>query len=179
MGRVTMRLTAALYPCGVFSSSRVHNGVSVLLNSPISNSSAGRLSSRTLSSSTNVFALTHELPPSTPDLQFPPIPGLLALRVRRGDFDADCPTLRRWKTRFGGLNTPSETIDRGIELVGNKDSSSTQHSEAFQKACYSSTGQIVQRVRRIRMIEEGKGLRAVFIMTLSDRLSELKRIRKL
>ena len=172
---MTMRLTAALYPCGVFSSSRVHNGVPVLLNSPISNTSAGRLSSRTLSSSTNVFALTHKLPPPTPALQFLPIPGLLALRVRRGDFDADCPTLRRWKTRFGGLNSPSETID----LIENKDGS-TQHSEySFQKACCSGTEQIAQRVRQIRMTEEGKGLRTVFIMTLNDCLSGLKSIRKL
>ena len=148
-GRVTMRLTTALYPCGAFGSWRVHNGLPVLLNSPISSSSAGRLSSRTLSSSTNVFALTHKLPPPTPDLQCPPIPGLPALRVCRGDFDADCPTLRRWTTRFCGLNTPSETIDRGIDLIEDKDGSSTQHSEySFQKACYSSTGQIFQRVRQ-------------------------------
>ena len=175
-----MRLTAALYPCGVFGSWRVHNGLPVLLNSPISNTSAGRLSSRTLSSSTNVFALTHKLPPPTPDLQFPPIPGLLALRGRRGDFAADCPTLPRWKTRFGGLNTPSETIDRGIDPIENKDGSSTQHSkDAFQKACCSGTEQIAQRVRQIRMTEEGKGLRTVFIMTLNACLSGLKSIRKL
>ena len=114
----------------------------------------------------HLFVLSHKLPLPTRELRYPPIPGLLALHVRRGDFEHHCPILRRWKTRFSGLNTQPGTIDRDVELVENGDGSLAQRSiDAFQRACYPSTDQIVQRVRQIRMTEEGKGLRNIFIMT--------------
>ena len=113
----------------------------------------------------HLFSLSPASPP-TPGLRYPPIPGLLALHVRRGDFEAHCPKLRSGKTTFTGLNTQPGTIDKDIKLAENKDGSLTQDSvDAFQRACFPSINQIVERVRQVRQTEEGKGLKNVFIMT--------------
>ena len=162
-----LQLTAVLYSHSVFGSSRVHDGLPVLLNSPITKLFGwSPLIEDAFMLNKHLFVPSHKLPPPTPGLRYPPIPGLLALHVRRGDFEAHCPILRRWKTRFSGLNTQPGTIDRDVELVENEDGSLTQHSiDAFQRACYPSTSQIVQRVQQIRMTEEGKGLDNIFIMT--------------
>ena len=161
------QLTAASYSCSVFGSSRVHDGLPVLLNNPITKLFGwSPLIEDAFMLNKHLFVLSRNLPPPTPGLQYPPIPGLLALHVRRGDFEAHCPTLRRWNTRFSGLNTQPGTIDRDLDFAKNEDGSSTQRStDAFQRACYPSTNQIVERVRQIRMTEEGKGLRNIFIMT--------------
>ena len=165
--RVTMQLTAILCSRSVFGSSRVHDGLPVLLNSPITKLFGwSPLIEDAFMLNKHLFALSRKLPPPTRGLRYPPIPGLLALHVRRGDFEAHCPVLRRWNTRFSGLNTQPGTIDRDVELTKNEDGSFTQRAiDAFQRACYPSTNQIVQRVRQIRMTEEGKGLRNIFIMT--------------
>jgi hypothetical protein len=114
----------------------------------------------------HLFAPSRILPPSTPTLRYPPIPGLLALHVRRGDFEGHCKALRDFGARFSGLNTQPGTIDRDVELVERIDGSLTRASkDAFQRVCYPNTDQIVKRVRQIRTTEEGKGLRNIFIMT--------------
>ena len=162
----------------MFGSSRVHDGLPVLLNSPIIKLFGwSPLIEDAFKFNQHLFALTRKLPPPTPDLQYPPIPGLLALHVRRGDFEGHCPTLRYWKARFSGLNIQPGTIDPDLNLVENEDGSLTQDSiDAFQRACYPSTAQIVERVRQIRMTEEGEGLRNVFVMTNGspEWLEELK-----
>jgi len=113
-----------------------------------------------------LFSLSPRIPPSTPELRYPPIPGLLALHVRRGDFEAHCPNLRSWKTTFTGLNTQPGTVDKDITLVEGEGGSLTLASvNAFQRACYPNINQIVERVRQIRQTKEGKGLGSVFIMT--------------
>lgn len=113
-----------------------------------------------------LFTLSRKLPPPTPELQYPPIPGLLALHVRRGDFEGHCTLLVSWKVPFSGLNNQPGTIDKDVQLVENEDGSLSQASrDALQRACYPDTDQIVERVRQIRETEEGKKLRNVFIMT--------------
>jgi len=113
-----------------------------------------------------LFSLSHKIPPSTPELRYPPIPGLLVLHVRRGDFEAHCPNLRSWKATFTGLNTQPGTTDEDVTLVEGTGGSLTQDSvDAFQRACYPTINQIVERVRQIRQTEEGKGLRNIFITT--------------
>lgn len=160
-------LTATLCPLSVFGSTRVHDGLPVLLNNPIVKLFGwSPLIEDAFTLNKHLFVLTRKLPPQTPELRYPPIPGLLALHVRRGDFEVHCPRMRSWGTRFSGLNTQPGTIDRDPDLIENNDGSLTQGSiDAFQRACYPSTNQIVERVRQIRMTEAGKGLRNIFIMT--------------
>ena len=157
-------LTAILFPFSVFGSPRIHDGLPVLFNNPIIKLFGwSPLIEDAFTVNKHLFALTRKLPPPTPALRYPPIPGLLALHVRRGDFEHHCPNMRSWGTQFSGLNTQPGTIDRGPDLVEYDD---TQGSiDAFQRACYPSTKQIVERVRQIRMTEDGKGLRNIFIMT--------------
>ena len=164
---MTLQLITALCFCSVFGTSRIHDGLPVLLNNPVIKLFGwSPLIEDGFTRNKHLFALTRKLPPSTPGLRYPPIPGLLALHVRRGDFEGHCPILLSYKTRFSGLNTQPGTIDLDVNLVETRDGSLTQHSiDAFQKACYPSTNQIVERVRQIRMTDAGKGLRNVFIMT--------------
>lgn len=167
LGRVTLRLTTAPYHFSVFGNWRIHDALPVLFNNPIINLFGwSPLIEDAFKTNQHLFALSPTLPPPTLKLQYPPIPGLLALHIRRGDFEGHCPNLRYWKVPFSGLNTQPGTIDKDIKLVEKEDGSLTQASmDAFQKACYPDVDQIVERVRQIRMTEEGKGLRNIFIMT--------------
>ncbi|KAF9647022.1 hypothetical protein BDM02DRAFT_3180749 [Thelephora ganbajun] len=156
-----------VFDIGVFGTWRIYDGLPVLLNNPITKLfSWSPLVEDAFKINQRLFTLSSKLPPPTPEFRYPPIPGLLALHVRRGDFEGHCPNLRRWKVSFTGLNTQPGTIDKDIDLVEKGNDSSTQASiDAFQRACYPDTNQIVERVRQIRMTEEGKGLRNIFIMT--------------
>jgi len=152
----------------VFGSRRIHDGLPVLFNNPIIKLFGwSSLVEDTFKINQHLFVPSSPtFPPPTPQLRYPPIPGLLALHVRRGDFESHCPNLRRSKIRFTGLNIQPGTIDKDIKLEENWVGSLTQASiDAFQRACYSDVNQIVERVRQIRMTEEGKGLKNVFIMT--------------
>jgi len=164
--RVTLGLTVSPCYLSVFGSWRIHDGLLVLFNNPIIKLFGwSPLVEDAFKTNHRLFSLSH-IPPPTPELRYPPIPGLLALHVRRGDFEGHCPNLQAWKTSFTGLTTQPGTIDKDIELVENRDGSLTQASaDAFQKACYPNITQIVERVRQVRQSEEGKGLRNVFIMT--------------
>lgn len=160
-------LTATLHSFSVFGNWRIHDGLPVLFNNPILKLFGwSSLVEDAFKANQHLFALSPTLPPPTPQLRYPPIPGLLALHVRRGDFEAHCPKLRRLKDRFTGLNTQPGTIDKNIELEENWAGSLTQASiDVFQRACYPDVDQIVERVRQIRTTEEGKRLRNIFIMT--------------
>ena len=155
------------YSLSVFGSWRINDGLLVLFNNPIIELFGwSPLVEDAFKINQQLFTLSHATPPSTPELRYPPIPGLLALHVRRGDFEAHCPWLRHLKSAFTGLNTQPGTMDKNIKLIENRDGSLTQASaDAFQRACYPDTDQIVERVRQIRMTEEGKDLRNIFIMT--------------
>lgn len=162
----TLNLTAALDSSRVFGNWRIHDGLPVLFNNPIVESFGwSPLVEDAFKTNQHLFSLD-DIPPSTPEFRYPPIPGLLALHVRRGDFEGHCPNLRNWKVPFSGLNTQPGTVDKDIKLAENWDGSLTQASiDAFQKACYPDTDQIVERVRQIRGTKEGKALRNIFIMT--------------
>ena len=151
----------------MFGTRRIHDGLPILFNSPIIKLFGwSPLVEEAFKTNRHLFALSPMIPPPTPELRYPPIPGLLALHVRRGDFEGHCPKLRSWGFTFTGLNIQPGTVDEDIKPVENADGSWTQASkDAFQRACYPDVNQIVERVRQIRMAEEGKGLRNIFIMT--------------
>lgn len=165
--RVTLRSTDALCPLSVFGNWRIQDGLLVLFHNPVFKFFGwSPLVEDAFKINLRLFSLSSRIPPSTPELRYPPIPGLLALHVRRGDFEAHCPNLRSWRTAFNGLNTQPGTVDKDVTLVEGSGGSLTQASvDAFQRACYPDINQIVERVRQIRQTEEGKGLKNVFIMT--------------
>ena len=160
-------LTPTLYLFSVFGNWRIHDGLPVLFDNPIFKLFGwSPLVEDAFKNNQPLLALSRTLPKPTPELRYPPIPGLLALHVRRGDFEHHCPHLRASKSRFSGLNVQPGTIDKDMELEENTDGSLTDASmDAFQRACYPDVDQIVERVRQIRMTEEGKELGNIFIMT--------------
>ena len=164
--RVTPQLTATLSFHSVFGSPRIHDGLPILFNNPIIKLFGwSPLVEDAFKYNQHLFALSSAIRP-TPERRHPPIPGLLAIHVRRGDFEGHCRILRDLRAEVSGLNVQPGTIDKGVKLVENQNGSLTRASiDAFQRACYPNTNQIVERVRQIRMTEEGKGLRNIFIMT--------------
>jgi len=164
---MTLHLTTIPYSPSVFGTWRIHDGLPLLFNNPIFKLFGwSPLVQGAFKANQHLFTLSPIIPPPTPELRYPPIPGLLALHVRRGDFEAHCVGLRLWKTPFVGLNTQPGTVDKDIKLVDAGGGSLTQASmDAFQRACYPDINQIVERIRQIRETEEGKKLRNIFIMT--------------
>ena len=154
----------------MFGDSRVHDGLSVLFNNPVIKLFGwSPLVEDAFKANKYLFSLSSTIPPPKPELRYPPIPGLLALHVRRGDFEGHCTLLRDAGARFTGLNTQPGTLDEDLKLKRNKDGSLTQASvEVFRRACYPNVDEIIERVRQIRMTEEGKRLRNIFIMTNAE-----------
>jgi hypothetical protein len=102
----------------------------------------------------------------TPEDRYPVIPGLLALHIRRGDFETHCNNLARWGSTWSGFNQLPEIIDYFDPPPRPLSGEITEEiMEAYQKSCYPSIAQIVDKVEEIRRSQAGKGLKYVFIMT--------------
>ena len=95
--------------------------------------------------------------------RYAPIPGLLVLHVRRGDFQGHChDVLARRSIGYTGFNSfpalpdhwslPERISDREKNMLY------TQH-------CFPDIDMIVKRVEEIRRTEAGRGLAQVYIMT--------------
>ncbi|KAI0789484.1 hypothetical protein C8Q75DRAFT_765893 [Abortiporus biennis] len=104
------------------------------------------------------------------DYPYKPIPGLLALHIRRGDFDEACGRLADWASEYNAYNTFPELPDKLVPPEGSGWGSSTpQAREIYWKHCLPTIDQIVERVEEIRKTKEGEGLRNIFIMTNGDK----------
>jgi len=108
------------------------------------------------------------LPPTTSD-PYPVIPGLLALHVRRGDFDWHCTNLLYWASEFAGLCQLPGLPDVFTPPVRNPGNYTQQETDDFMRACYPSVEQMIDKVKEIRQTEQGKGLNKIFIMTNGER----------
>ncbi|KAF9651931.1 hypothetical protein BDM02DRAFT_3110067 [Thelephora ganbajun] len=114
----------------------------------------------------------------TPKDPYPVISGLLALHIRRGDFEQHCRGLAEWGSTWTGFNQLPELHDHFDPPPRPKEGNVTQAIyDAYTKSCYPSIGEIVQKVVDIRHTEVGKGLTNIYIMTNGKDpwLSELKR----
>lgn len=107
-----------------------------------------------------------ELPPSMPNNPYPVIPGLLALHIRRGDFESHCRYLAEWKSSWTGFNQILDLVDYFEPPERPPSDEVTQEIyDAYEKSCYPSIEQIVEKVVEIRKTDAGRGLKTVFIMT--------------
>jgi len=104
------------------------------------------------------------LPESTAADPYPVIPGLLALHIRRGDFEEHCWNLAEWRSSWTGYNQLPELIDY-FEPPSPGEVVTQEIHDAYAASCYPSIEQIVQKVVEIRKTKAGKGLKNVFIMT--------------
>jgi len=119
----------------------------------------------------------HGFPPSTQDDPYTPIPGLLALHIRRGDFEGHCNHLARWRSTWTGFNLIPTLVDKYVKpLVDENDMIYEEGREYYQKVCYPSVEDIVEKVMDIKKTEAGKDLSNVFLMTNGkpDWIAEVK-----
>ncbi|GJE89688.1 O-fucosyltransferase family protein [Phanerochaete sordida] len=105
-------------------------------------------------------------PPALAPLRDPyvPLPGLLVLHVRRGDYEDHCAHLARWGASFNAFNafdalpdaweTPA---DAGGGEVGE------ESMRLYMRRCLPSIPDIVRKVAAVRAAHEG--IRDVYVMT--------------
>ena len=114
---------------------------------------------------------------STSKDPYPVIPGLLALHIRRGDFEQHCRGLAEWGSTWTGFNQLPQLLDRFTSPPQPKEGGATQEIyDAYAKSCYPSIDEIVQKVVDVRNTRAGKNLSNIYIMTNGKDpwLSELK-----
>ncbi|KAI0082140.1 hypothetical protein K474DRAFT_1681496 [Panus rudis PR-1116 ss-1] len=101
---------------------------------------------------------------------YQPIPGLLVLHVRRGDFIDHCQHLGKWASRFNGFNAFPEFMDKFDPPPGSGDGQVNSTAlEIYNKHCFPSIEQIVARVQEIRNSPSGKWLKNIYVMTNGPR----------
>ncbi|KIJ65217.1 hypothetical protein HYDPIDRAFT_111123 [Hydnomerulius pinastri MD-312] len=94
-----------------------------------------------------------------------PIPGLLALHVRRGDFKDHCVHLAKWSADWNAFNSFPEFHDKFDRPTdGGWGETSDKNMDHYIQRCYPSIEQIVEKVRQVRM-EATEHLRYLYIMT--------------
>lgn len=103
---------------------------------------------------------------------YAPIPGLLAIHVRRGDFSEHCLFLASWGAAFNAFNSFPEFLDPWSAPQGTEE----QRTAGYLRRCYPTIEQIVEKVEVVRRAPSGEGLRNIYIMTNGERewLEELK-----
>jgi hypothetical protein len=130
-------------------------------------------------------ALSSASPSSfVPSFKPPPLSGLLALHIRRGDYIDHCTHLTNWSVRFLGFNefpglpdkfTPpkhsgSYDNDYGYDIP-------PEERARYRAHCFPEIGQIVSRVREVRAsLQSTTKLTRVYSMTNGrpEWLEELK-----
>ncbi|KAH0836500.1 hypothetical protein J3R83DRAFT_8137 [Lanmaoa asiatica] len=94
-----------------------------------------------------------------------PIPGLLAIHVRRGDFKDHCTHLGEWAADWNAFNSFPEFHDKfDLPTDGGWGKTSDENLKLYIERCYPSIEQIVDKVRRVR-VEAADPLRYLYIMT--------------
>jgi len=94
-----------------------------------------------------------------------PIPGLLALHVRRGDFHDHCTHLAKWSSNWNAFNQFPEFNDRfDVPTDGGYGTTSDENMRYYYMHCYPAIQQIVQKVTRVR-VESEQPLTHIYIMT--------------
>ena len=101
--------------------------------------------------------------PSCPHCVDPyaPIPGLLAMHVRRGDFMEHCPNLCHWGAAFHAFNSFPAFMDQWDAPQGTED----ERMAVYLRRCLPTIQQIVAKVEDARNSAAGQGLRNIYIMT--------------
>ncbi|KAI0756218.1 hypothetical protein C8Q80DRAFT_1127284 [Daedaleopsis nitida] len=108
---------------------------------------------------------------------YTPIPGLLALHIRRGDFEGHCLHFARWSSQWNGFNQFAELPDQFEPPPSAGWGEATPEGEQlYLRRCYPTVAQIVERVAAVRATAAGQGLRNVYIMTNAKKpwITELK-----
>ncbi|KAI0830864.1 hypothetical protein BC628DRAFT_1312385 [Trametes gibbosa] len=105
------------------------------------------------------------------------IPGLLALHIRRGDFEGHCLHFAKWSSQYNGFNQFPALPDHFEQPpMAGRDEATEEGKQIYLRHCFPDIQQIVQRVLEVRATPAGKGLKDIYIMTNGKRpwVAELK-----
>ncbi|KAG1743088.1 hypothetical protein EDB19DRAFT_1700006 [Suillus lakei] len=93
------------------------------------------------------------------------IPGLLALHVRRGDFQDHCVHLGKWSSNWNAFNMFPEFSDKFQRPTdGGWGETSEKNMQMYMQRCFPTIEQIVQKVMQVR-VESEWPLTHIYIMT--------------
>ncbi|KAH7908997.1 hypothetical protein BJ138DRAFT_1156325 [Hygrophoropsis aurantiaca] len=123
----------------------------------------------------------HNVEPLLTPLQADPIPGLLVLHIRRGDFAGHCTHLANWSADWNGFNAFPELVDKFDRPTdGGWGETSEKNMDMYLRRCFPTIDQIVERVAEVfedqrRVYSDDKELKKIYIMTNGDKkwLAEL------
>lgn len=116
----------------------------------------------------------HDVRPILPPRQMDPIPELLALHIRRGDFAQHCSHLAKWSSDFNGFNQFAALPDKWKVPTDITWGNTTEANiKMYLQACFPSIEQIVEKVKNVlvdqrRMYGYTNELKRVYIMTNGD-----------
>ena len=97
-----------------------------------------------------------------------PLPGLIALHIRRGDYPAHCKYLRKHHAPFHGFNQRSDFADH-FPLPSNERWAADSQTY-YDTHCIPDTSTMVEKVMQVRAAHTGQGtLDRVYILTNGDR----------
>ncbi|KAI0042259.1 hypothetical protein FA95DRAFT_1525584 [Auriscalpium vulgare] len=102
-----------------------------------------------------------QLPPPAhsmhlPDASDTPLPGLLALHIRRGDYIHHCMHFANWSSQYNAFNGFPGFPDRFTPPPGGGWGENTPENYALYKArCYPEVDAIVERVMAVRRVHSG------------------------
>ncbi|KAG6374801.1 hypothetical protein JVT61DRAFT_4184 [Boletus reticuloceps] len=124
----------------------------------------------------------HNVDPILPATKTDPIPGLLVLHIRRGDFDDHCAHLAKWSSDFNGFNKFATLPDNFNPPHDGGEGDTTEANVRFYlERCFPAIDQIARRVRQVLADQKKihgatKELKRVYIMTNAEVawLNELK-----
>ena len=107
---------------------------------------------------------------------YTPIPGLLALHIRRGHYEERCRHLADHSATFFGFSNYPPLID-SFEPPLNPKLKKSQRRTHYMAHCYPTIQQIVEKISKVRRSDVGQDLREIFIMTNAPHewITELKK----
>ncbi|KAH9944783.1 hypothetical protein B0H21DRAFT_445420 [Amylocystis lapponica] len=109
------------------------------------------------------------IPPQLPSAaRYTRLPGLLAMHVRRGDYEKHCVNLADWHSTYTAFNSFPAFPDKISEVVPD-DVGGDERRELVRKHCWPSIDDIVRRADEVREAPAGAGLRDVYVLTNGER----------
>ena len=94
-----------------------------------------------------------------------PLPGLLAVHVRRGDFLQHCENLGHWGAGFNAFNSFPSFPDPWVPPQGTDE----VRIPVYLQRCLPTTEQLVEKIEAVRRAPGSEGLKNLYIMTNGDK----------
>lgn len=111
----------------------------------------------------------HNVAPLLPAPKVDPIPGLLVLHVRRGDFVEHCANLAGWESDWNGFNKFAALPDK-FRVPHNDGEVTEANMQYYLERCFPSIERMMARVREVlrdqqKTYGDTRALKRVYIMT--------------